>query len=83
MRRAPKKAGHNRGPQLGTVANNRSAHHRPPPRSRANEETWLIHYDDTRVGSSVMRQGPMEPESSLLFSFASRLPEDLFLLVDD
>jgi len=42
------------------------------PRSRVNQE--LIHYDDIRVGSTAMRQGPMEPESSLLFGFASRLP---------
>src|SRR3981189_993293 len=48
----------------------------PPPsltRRRdpnANEET---HYDAIRVGSIVMRQGPMERESSLLFGVASRL----------
>ena len=42
----------------------------------ADQETYLIHYDDIRVGSIVMRQGSTEPESSLLFGVASRLPED-------
>jgi hypothetical protein len=52
----------------------------PPPtltRRRdpdANQEIWLIHYDDIRVGSIVKRQGTMELESSLLFGVASRLP---------
>ncbi|SRR5713226_6695575 len=52
----------------------------PPPiltRRRdpdANQETWLIRYDDIRVGSIVKRQGPMELESSLLFGVASLLP---------
>jgi hypothetical protein len=37
----------------------------------ANQE--LIRYDDIRFGSIAMRQGPMEPDSSLLFGVASRL----------
>ena len=76
LKRAPKKPGHNRGTLIrhGCQKSLRYRPPLPPHRPDANEETSLIHYDDIRVGSIVMRQGPMEPEGSLLFDVASRLP---------
>lgn len=71
MRCAPKKLGHNKALGCDTVA-------LPPPTlTRRRDPNGMKRpiYDDIRVSSIVMRQGPMKPGSPLLFGVASRLAE--------
>ena len=41
--------------QIGAIIGHACPH--PPPRSKANQEKWLINYDDIRVDSIAMRTG--------------------------
>jgi hypothetical protein len=71
----PERLGHNRGTLARRGCQNRcatAAHPHPPPAiPTPNEETWLIHCDDIRVGSIVMRQSCA---SSSTASFGSQAP---------